>query len=485
MARREKREAVWSPQPRQAEFMGRGEDEVLYGGAAGGGKSDALLMEALRQVRHPQYRALILRKTYKELSELIDRSNELYPRAFPGAKYNVSLHKWTFLSGATIEFGGLQYAKDKTKYQGRSYAFIAFDELTHFTFEEYDYLRSRNRTRDRSVACYIRASTNPGGVGHGWVKDTFVAPKAPGETIWTRVEYKDDKGRQHTHWVSRAFIPATVWDNPKMLEANPRYIDRLAAMGEAEKRALLYGDWDAFSGQVFREWKNDPAHYGDGLYTHVIDPIPIPGHWKIWRSFDWGFARPFSVGWYTIDPSGCIYRIAEYYGCQRDRPNTGLEMNPVEVATEIHRLETQHPLLEGRRILGVADPSIWNAEMGQSTADLMAAAPNCVYFEPGENERIAGKMQLHYRMKFDDRGRSLFKVFSTCPEFIRTIPSLVYSDRHVEDVDTDGEDHIYDECRYALMTHPVTVEQLRQKPGYHYNFDPLELTPGRKKIYGR
>ncbi|MGI6315399.1 MAG: terminase large subunit domain-containing protein [Christensenellales bacterium] len=478
-------EVIWSPQPRQETFMGRGEDEALYGGAAGGGKSDALLMEALRQAEKPRYRALILRKTYKELSELIDRSRELYPRAFPGAKYNVMSHRWTFLSGATIEFGGMQHAKDRIRYQGRSYAYIAFDELTHFTFEEYDYMRSRNRTRSREVECYIRASANPGGVGHSWVKDMFVSPAPAEETIWERVEYRDNRGRERISWVSRAFIPATVWDNPKLLEANPRYIERLAAMGEAEKRALLYGDWDAFSGQVFREWRDDPAHYKDGLYSHVIDPIPVPGHWKVWRSFDWGYARPFSVGWYTIDPGGCIYRIAEYYGCRKDRPNTGLEMDPAEVAAEIRAMETQHPLLEGRKILGVADPSIWDSQTGQSTAGLMAAAPNFIYFEPGDNARIAGKMQLHYRLKFDQKGRSLFKVFSTCTECIRTLPALVYSQRAVEDVDTDGEDHIYDELRYAIQTHPVTAEQLRQKPGYRYIFDPLELTPGRKKIYGR
>ena len=158
---------VWRPQPRQAEFMSRPEPEALYGGAAGGGKSDALVIEALRQVHIPHYRALILRKTYPQLSDLVDKSQVYYHRAFPQAQYNATAHVWNFPSGAKIYFGSMQYTKDRTNYQGKAFDFIGFDELTHFEWEEYSYMMSRNRPTGPGTRVYMRATTNPGGIGHG------------------------------------------------------------------------------------------------------------------------------------------------------------------------------------------------------------------------------------------------------------------------------------------------------------------------------
>ena len=175
---------IWAPQEKQAEFMERPEYECLYGGAAGGGKSDALLMEALRQVHIPSYRAIIFRKTYPQLTELIDRSMALYKPAYPRARYNEQKHMWSFPSGAKIYFGTMQYTKDRTNYQGKRYDFIGFDELTHFTWDEYSYMFSRNRpsrspgSKDKT-RCYIRATANPGGVGHGWVKDRVITAAPP------------------------------------------------------------------------------------------------------------------------------------------------------------------------------------------------------------------------------------------------------------------------------------------------------------------
>ncbi|MEG2000199.1 MAG: terminase family protein, partial [Evtepia sp.] len=183
-----KDEIIWTPQARQIAFQQRGEYEALYGGAAGGGKSEALIHEAIRQAYIPTYKALILRKTFPQLAELIDKSQNYYPKAFPSAKYNEQKHAWLFPSGAKVIFGSLQYAKDKTKYQGQAYDFIAFDELTHFTWDEYSYLFSRNRPNGSGTRCYIRATANPGGIGHGWVKQRFISAAPPMTTIWESVD---------------------------------------------------------------------------------------------------------------------------------------------------------------------------------------------------------------------------------------------------------------------------------------------------------
>lgn len=459
--------------------MERPEYECLYGGAAGGGKSDALIAEALRQVEIPHYKGLILRKTFPQLSELIDKSLSLYPKAYPGAKYNSTAHTWTFPSGAKIIFGSLNHTQDKINYQGKAYDFIGFDELTHFTLEEYMYLYSRNRPNGPGTRVYIRATTNPGGIGHGWVKERFITPAPPMTTIQTEVEVSRPDGSRALMKRSRVFVPATVFDNKKLLENDPNYLANLAMMPEAEKNALLYGSWDSFDGQVFTEWKNDPAHYDDQRFTHVIRPFSIPKDWKIYRGFDFGYAKPFSVGWYAVDHEGRIYRIKEFYGCT-GTPNVGVRYEPAKIAGEIKQAEQDDPMLRGRKIIGIADPSIFDESRGESVARMMERQG--VYWEPGDNTRIAGKMQYHYRLAFDKEGIPMFYTFSTCKHFIRTIPVLVYDQRHVEDVDSSQEDHIYDECRYVFMEHPISPRQ--NEPPVQELFDPLELhQTGRRDPY--
>lgn len=464
---------IWTPQPKQKIFMSRGENEALYGGAAGGGKSDCALAEALRQVEIPHYRGLILRKTYPQLSELIDRSGEIYKMAYPRAKYNDSKHCWTFPSGAKIYFGSMQHTKDRTNYQGKRYDFIDFDELTHFTWDEYSYMFSRNRPNGPGTRCYIRAQANPGGIGHGWVKERFITPAKPMTTIWEDAEVRYPDGKIVKNKRSRIFVPSTVFDNKILMENDPEYIMRLASLPEADKNALLYGDWDSFSGQVFTEWRNNPDEYDMRKNTHVINPFRIPDSWKIIRGFDFGYAKPFSVGWYAIDHDGRMYRIRELYGCT-GTPNEGVKWDVAEIARKIYEIEKNDANIKGKRVGGIADPSIFDKSRGESIAEMMEREH--VYFERGDNTRIAGKMQMHNRFAFDDNGIPMIYIFSTCKHFIRTVPALVYSQTDVEDIDTDGEDHIYDEVRYVAMAHPINPPR-KEKPKPK-EYDPLEYDSG-------
>lgn len=468
---------IWSPQPRQAVFMSRPEYECLYGGAAGGGKSDALINEALRQVHIPNYRGLILRRTFPQLEALISRSRQLYQRAFPAARYVGSDHRWEFPSGATIFFGSMQLEDDKYKYQGKPYDFIAFDELTHFTLTQYMYLMSRNRPVGPGTRVYIRATANPGGVGHGWVKARFIDAAPPMVPVEDTYEVADPGGKIIRLKKKRVFVNSSVFDNQKLLENDPNYLATLAMLPEAERDALLYGDWTSFEGQFFREFRDDPAHYEDRQGTHVIEPFEVPDSWQIYRSFDFGYSRPFSVGWWAVDYEGRLYRILELYGCKDKNPNTGLRWQPDKIFGEIARIEREHRWLKGKNILGVADPSIWDGSRGVSVAEM--AARQGVYFEKGVNERLPGWMQVHYRMTFDEGGIPMMYVFRTCRAFIRTMPALTYSETHVEDLDTDGEDHVADEVRYMCMARPIKPVAVQERKAKPYN--PLD----DNETYGR
>lgn len=463
---------VWTPQPRQAAMMERLEDEGFYGGAAGGGKSDYLIIEALRQVHIPWYRALILRKIVKELKQLTERAHLYYKAAYPGVKFNGTTRTFTFPSGATITFDSLFRSQDKLKFQGLQYEFIGFDELTQFQFDEYDYLRSRNRANGPGMRVYMRSTGNPGGIGHGWVKQRFVRAGVPNKTIWEKTEVITPEGEKKVFWTSRVFVPSSVFDNKILLANDPEYLKRLATMSEAERNALLYGDWDSFSGQVFTEFKDDPAHYTDRRWTHVIADFEIPRNWRVIRSLDWGFTKPFSVGWHAVDEQGRYYRIAEYYGCTKE-PNTGVQLDAVKVAKQIREYESQRVNLRDRKIVGVADPAIF-AEQGSGASIAALMGSQGVYFEKGDNARIAGKMQYHYRLAFDDRGVPMYYVFKSCRDYIRTIPNLVYSETFVEDIDTDGEDHIYDESRYAIMTNMIAPRR-NAAQDFDLRFDPLDF----------
>nr|DAI86501.1 MAG TPA: large terminase [Caudoviricetes sp.] len=493
-----KKNIVWKPQKMQRRFMERGEYECLYGGAAGGGKSDALLIEALRQVRLPQYRALLLRKTFPQLTELIDRSQVLYRAAFPKASYNDSKHVWHFPSGAKIYFGSMQHPKDRTNYQGKRYDFIGFDELTHFTWEEYSYLFSRNRPSQvpdggEKTRVYIRASANPGGVGHGWVKERFITAAPPLTPIAEELSVKTPGGGTKTVRRDRIFVPATVFDNQILLDADPNYLGSLALLPEQEKNALLYGDWDSFSGQYFTEFRASPdlheaSAHGvtlsadklklQGRWTHVLEPFDLNAGekrgWTILRSYDFGYAKPFSCAWWAVDFDGVLYRIHELYGCT-GVPNEGLKWTPDRQFEKIAEIEATHPWLRGREISGVADPAIWDASRGESIAEI--AMRHRVYFTPGDHARLPGWMQCHYRLQFDENGYPRMYVFESCKAFLRTVPLLLYDPTHAEDLDSSMEDHVADEWRYLCMSRPVSP--LRTVTEAEIPFDPLNQVQKR------
>ncbi|MFX0202042.1 MAG: terminase large subunit domain-containing protein, partial [Candidatus Hodarchaeota archaeon] len=278
---------LWQPQEGpQTAFCQRQEFEVLYGGAAGGGKSDALLMEGLRQIHIPGYRAIYFRRTFPNLQHTIDRSFEIFPAY--GGKWNGEQRRWMFPSGASYKFGHMKDENDKHQYQSQEYAYIAFDELTEFLESQYLYLHSRCRTSKAGIRCYIRCASNPGNIGHAWVKRRFIDPMPPYAT------FSDSETG-----LTRAFIPAKVYDNKILMMADPLYVKRLENLPEHERRMLMDGDWDVFAGQAFGEIRR-------GL--HIVKPFALHSGWFKFASLDWGYSRPFSIGWWAVDGDSRLIR---------------------------------------------------------------------------------------------------------------------------------------------------------------------------------
>jgi hypothetical protein len=294
---------------------------------------------------------------------------------------------------------------------------------------------------------------NPGGVGHAWVKRLFI------EKNYRNKEKRDNY----------KFIRSTVYENDFLMENNPEYVEALENLPEQRRKAMLDGDWDIFEGQFFTEWRDDIDHYDDRCFTHVIPPFVIPEHWPRYRGFDFGYAKPFSCSWYAIDPDGVMYKYRELYGCTGE-PDTGVRWEPERIAKEIRDIENKFE--KGRYIRGIADPAIWNKEMGESVADIMTRYR--IYFERGDNDRLNGWMQIHNRLAFDEIGKPMFYVFTTCVNHIRTIPTLIHDNVKVEDIESSGEDHIADEWRYVCMSRPIKARPLVKHRQLAY--DPLSDT---------
>lgn len=439
-----------TPNDKQRLFLADHHKYVAYGGARGGGKSWVVRDKAKRLcLRYPGIKVLIVRKTYKELinNHVEDLRGELHGIA----KFNKSEMQFRFGNGSAIYFGYCASDGDLDRYQGAQYDVIFLDEATQLQEEWIKKITACMRgVNEFPKRCYL--TCNPGGPGHGYIKRLFIDRRyQPGE----RAE-------------DYSFIQALVQDNKALMQAQPDYIHQLEALPGKLRAAWLEGRWDVFDGQFFEDFVDDPAHYRDRRHTHVIEPFEVPDYWQIYRSFDFGYSRPFSMAWWAVDGDGRLYRILELYGCTQD-PNTGLKWEPGRIFQEARRIEQEHRWLKNRRILGVADPSIWDGSRGKSVAD--EAAAQGIYFSPGVNERIPGWMQVHYRLAFDEEGVPMMYIFSTCRGFIRTMPLLQYSSTRPEDLDTDGEDHIADETRYMCMARPIKPRLPEGKAPAAY--DPL------------
>ena len=446
------------PSEKQRLFLTADTKHIGFGGARGGGKSWSVRAKAkLLALRFAGIRILIVRRTYPEL--INNHINILRTELLGIARYNDKDKVLKFANGSTINFTYCDNDKDLDRLQGVEYDIIFLDEATQLSEYQMKTITACLRgVNDFPKRVYY--TCNPGGQGHGYIKRIFI------DRRYESGENPDDY----------TFIQSLVTDNKVLMESQPDYIKQLEALPPKLREAWLYGKWDIFEGQFFEDFVDRPEQYRERTWTNVIEPFEIPDGWKIYRSFDWGYNRPFSCGWWAVDYDGVLYRILELYGCT-ETPNEGVKWTPPQVFSEIHRIETEHRWLKGKKIIGVADPAIWDAETGESMAD--TAAKHQVYFNPADNSRLNGWMQMHYRLSFDEKGYPMMYIFSNCKAFIRTIPLLQYDKHKVEDVDTEGEDHVADESRYLCMARPIKPRMAVKPDEFHKN--PMSIFLDIKK----
>lgn len=406
----------------QTNFLAADEKDVLYGGAAGGGKSFAMLIDPLRYCHKKGHRALILRRSMPELRELIDKSRELYPRAFPGTKFREVEKIWNFPSGAKIEFGFLEKEADVYRYQGQAYSWIGFDEITHLPTEfGWNYLASRLRTTDPSIKTYLRCTANPGGVGAHWVKKRYVEPS------------ELNKSFMGLDGLTRKFIPARLMDNP-YLAKDGEYERMLLSLPPIQRKQLLEGNWDVNEGAAFVEF--DPS-------IHVVPPFDIPLHWERVKGIDYGYAAESCCLWAAVNPQDktlIIYR--ELYQKGLTGEALGAQI-------------TEREQNEYRSIAGVLDTSAWarTGYTGPTIGEVLIKQGHKL--RRADKNRIAGKVQIHeYLKQANVESRPKLQIFNSCPNLIKELQSIPLSKTNPEDVDTHAQDHAYDALRYLIMSRP-------------------------------
>ena len=434
---------IFQPNPGpQTDFLASSEQEVLYGGAAGGGKSYSMVADPVRYFNNPQFRGLLVRRSTEELRELISVSKQLYPKAIPGIKFMERDKTWVTPSGATLWMSYLDRDEDVMRYQGQAFSWIGFDELTQWGSPyAWNYMRSRLRTTSASgLPLYMRATSNPGGPGHSWVKKLFIDP-APWNTSFWAV---DDEGKTIT-WpkghsregqplFKRRFIPATLFDNP-YLAGDGMYEANLLSLPEHQRRQLLEGDWSIAEGAAFTEF--NPS-------IHVVKPYDIPHGWARFRACDYGYGSYTGVLWFAVTPSDQLVVYREMYVSK---------VTATDLADMILQAE------DGEKIrYGVLDSSLWHrrGDTGPSLAEQMIMK-GCRWrpSDRSKGSRVAGKNEIHRRLQVDEFTQEpSLVIFDNCRSLIAQLPSLPLDKRNPEDVDTKAEDHLYDALRYGVMTRP-------------------------------
>ncbi len=464
---------------KQYEFLSAGEKHVAFGGARGGGKSWAVRTKAkCLAATYSGIKILIVRRTYPEL--IANHINPLREELNGVARYNQSEKVFRFPNGSAIKFGYCSADGDMDQYQGAEYDVIFLDEATQLKEEWIKKILACVRgVNDFPKRVYY--TCNPGGVSHGYFKRLFI-------------DRKFEDGERPEEY---RFIQALATDNKALMAAQPDYIHQLESLPPKLRDAWLYGKWDVYEGQFFEDFRTAPdlaACERAGItpeeakrqhrWTHVIEPMDMNSGdrrgWTIMRSYDFGYNKPFSLAYWACDYDGNLYRILEIYGCT-ETPNEGVKWSPDEQFRRFREFEDEHPWLKGRKIVdSVADPAIWDTSRGESISE--TAERYGIFFSKGDNKRIPGWMQLHYRLQFDDEGYSRMYIFETCKAFIRTIPLLQYDAHRPEDLDTTGEDHVADEVRYMCMSRPIKPV-IKKEPPIIYA-DPLnQFTKERGKIW--
>ena len=427
----------------QTEFLASSEREVLYGGSAGGGKSYAMLADPLRYMGHPQFSGLLLRHTTEELRELIFKSQELYPKIWPGIKWSERKMQWTAPSGARLWMSYLDRDEDVLRYQGLAFSWIGFDELTQWaTPYAWNYMRSRLRSTATDLPIFMRATTNPGGRGHHWVKKMFIDPSPYNRSFdatdidTTEVlRYPAGHSKAGKPLFKRRFIPARLSDNPYLSQAGD-YEAMLLSLPEQQRRQLLDGDWDIKEGAAFTEFDR---------HVHVIEPFDIPSNWVKFRACDYGYGSYSCVLWFAVAPNEQIVTYRELYVSK---------VLATDLADMILDLEAE----DGNIKYGVLDSSLWHkrGDTGPSLAEQMISQ-GCRWrpSDRSRGSRVAGKNEIHRRLQIDEfteEPRLVF--FNTCTNVISQLPAIPLDKKNPEDVDTKSEDHLYDALRYGIMSRP-------------------------------
>lgn len=449
-----------TPSPKQELFMTDEHRHVAFGGARGGGKSFGVRLKAiLLCLICAGIKVMIVRKSYTELTaNHIKPLKELLNCGTKDeiAKYNDSKKEMRFPNGSEILFRYCDTENDVDRYQGTEVDVLFLDEATQLSETQIKKLcacvRGVNNFPKRTYY-----TCNPGGKGHGYIKRLFIDRK------YELGEYPENY----------SFIQSLVTDNKALMDSDPEYIKELEALPPKLRKAWLEGRWDVFEGAFFEEFRTTPEPQkchdagiteeealAEHRWTHVIKPFDIPKEWKIYRSYDFGYGKPFSVCWYAVDYENRAYMILELYGCT-GTANEGVRWTAAQQFDKVVEIEREHPYLKGKRIHGVADPSIWDGSKGISVAE--EAEKRQLWFDKGINDRIAGWMQIHERLKFDENGYAMLYVFENCKDAIRTIPLMMYDEHKAEDLDTDLEDHIADSLRYFCMMRPIAPRKIEEK----------------------